>query len=135
MVDPTEVFHRVMRHLFACDAGAYADTFAKDGVVEWPFAPEGWPKRLEGRDAIRTHVEAILARFQGSGRKFVAVRDPVMHAIGTHDLAVEFSFEITTPEGVTRRPYVNFLRVTDDGKIAALRDYFVPASADTQRSA
>jgi ketosteroid isomerase-like protein len=135
MVDPTDVFHRVMGHLFAGDAGAYADMFAEDAVVEWPFAPAGWPKRLDGRDAIRTHVGAMLARFQGSGRNFVAVRNPVAHPIGTHELAVEFSFEITTPQGPMRRPYVHFLRVMDDGKIAALRDYFVPASVDARRTA
>jgi ketosteroid isomerase-like protein len=135
MVEPTEVFHRVMGHLFAGDADAYADMFAKDAVVEWPFAPAGWPKRLDGRDAVRTHLGAMLARFQGSGRRFVAVRDAVMHAIGTHELAVEFSFEIATPDGAARRPYVHFLRVTDDGEIAALRDYFVPATVDAQRAA
>ena len=64
MVDPSEVFHRVMGHLFAGDAGAYADMFAKDAVVEWPFAAAGWPKRLDGHDAIRTHVGALLARCQ-----------------------------------------------------------------------
>src|SRR6202041_2971228 len=46
MVEPIEVFNRVMGHLFACDAGAYADMFGKDAVVEWPFAPAGWPRRL-----------------------------------------------------------------------------------------
>ena len=46
------------------------------------------------------------------------MRDPVVHPIGTHELAVEFSFEITTPDGADRRPYVHFLRITDDGKIA-----------------
>ena len=135
MVDPTEVFHRVMGHLFAGDAGAYADMFAKDAVVEWPFAAAGWPKRLDGHDAIRTHVGALLARFQGSGRKFVAVRDPILHPIGTHELIVEFLFEVAAPEGTTRQPYVHFLKVTDDGRIATLRDYFVPASVDTHPAA
>ena len=135
MVEPIEVFNRVMGHLFACDAGAYADMFAKDAVVEWPFAPAGWPRRLDGRDAIRAHVGAILARFQGSGRSFVAVRDPVVHASGAHEAIVEFLFEIAAPEGPSLRPYVHFLRVTDDGEIASLRDYFVPASVDTRSAA
>ena len=99
MVEPIEVFNRVMGPLFACDAGAYADMFAKDAVVEWPFAPAGWPGRLDGRDAIRAHVGAMLARFQGSGRRFVGVRDPVVHAIGTHEVIVEFLFENRRPRG------------------------------------
>ena len=127
MVEPTEVFRRVMGHLFAGDAGAYADMFAKDAVVEWPFAAAGWPKRLDGHDAIRTHVEGVFARFKASGRKLVAVRDAVIHSIGTHEVAVEFSIEAEAPGGAVRLPYVQFLRVTNDGQIAALRDYFRPA--------
>ncbi len=127
MVDPADVFDRMTRCLFAGDARAYADTFAPDAVVEWPFNPDGWPKRLEGRDAIRTHVEGVFARFQAAGRRLVAVRDTVIHSIGTHEVAVEFSIEATAPGGSARLPYVQFLRVTDDGQIAALRDYFRPA--------
>jgi ketosteroid isomerase-like protein len=63
------------------------------------------------------------------------VRDPVVHAIGTHEVIVEFLFEIAAPEGPSLRPYVHFVRVTDDGEIASLRDYFVPASVDTRSAA
>ena len=127
MVDPADVFDRATRCLLAGDASAYADMFAPDAVVEWPFNPDGWPKRLEGRDAIRTHVAGVFARFQAAGRKLVAVRDPVIHSIGKHEVAVEFSIEAATPSGAARLPYVQFLRVTDDGRIAVLRDYFRPA--------
>jgi uncharacterized protein len=127
MVDPASVFDRMTRCLLASDARAYADMFAPDAVVEWPFNPDGWPKRLEGRDAIRTHVEGVFARFQAAGRKLVAVRDAVIHSIGKHEVAVEFSIEAATPNGAARLPYVQFLRVTDDGQIATLRDYFRPA--------
>ncbi len=127
MVDPAEVFDRMTRCLFASDASAYADMFAPDGVVEWPFNPDGWPKRLQGRDAIRSHIEGVFARFQVSGRKLVAVRDAIVHSIGTNEVAVEFSMEATAPNGAARLPYVQFLRVTNDGHIAALRDYYRPA--------
>ena len=127
MVDPADVFDRMTRCLFAGDARAYADMFAPGAVVEWPFNPDGWPKRLEGRDAIHTHVEGVFARFKASGRKLVAVRDAVIHSIGTHEVAVEFSIEAEAPGGAVRLPYVQFLRVTNDGQIAALRDYFRPA--------
>jgi uncharacterized protein len=131
MVDPADVFDRATRCLFASDANAYADMFTPDAVVEWPFNPDGWPKRLEGRDAIRTHVEGVFARFQASGRKLVAVRDAVIHSMGTHEVAVEFSIEAATPNGAARLPYVQFLRVTNDGQIAVLRDYFRPAPDST----
>jgi uncharacterized protein (TIGR02246 family) len=127
MVLPAEVFNRAIRCLLASDASGYADLFAPDAVVEWPFNPEGWPKRLEGRDAIRAHTEGVFARFQATGRKLVAVRDAITHSIGTHEVAVEFSIEAATPSGTSRMPYVQFLRVTDDGHIAVLHDYYRPA--------
>jgi ketosteroid isomerase-like protein len=126
MVAPAEVFDRAIRYLLASDAKAYAELFAPDAVVEWPFALEGWPKRLDGRDAIRTHTEGVFARFQAAGRKLVAMRDAVIHPIGHHEVAVEFSIEANSPNGAARLPYVQFLRVTDDGHIAVLRDYFRP---------
>jgi uncharacterized protein (TIGR02246 family) len=127
MVDPASVFDRMTKCLLDGDARAYADVFAADAVVEWPFNPDGWPKRLEGRDAIRTHVEGVFARFQAADRKLVAVRSAVYHSIGKHEVAVEFLLETETPNGAARLPYVQFVRVTDDGHIAALRDYFRPA--------
>jgi ketosteroid isomerase-like protein len=126
MMNPTEVFDRATRCLLAGDASGYADAFAPNGIVEWPFAAEGWPKRLQGREAIRAHVTGIFARFQTAGRKLVGVRDVINHSIGTRELAVEFSMEATTPTGTTLLPYVQFLKVTDDGHIALLRDYFRP---------
>lgn len=126
MLAPADVFDRAMRCLLASDASAYAELFAPDAVVQWPFALDGWPKRLDGRDAIRTHTEGVFARFQAAGRKLVAMRDAVVHPIGDHEVAVEFSIEAATPEGTALLPYVQFLRVTDDGHIAVLRDYFRP---------
>ena len=46
------------------DAGALASLYAQDAVVEIADAqnPPSRPGRIEGRDAIRAHLEDILAR-------------------------------------------------------------------------
>lgn len=127
MMSPTEVFDRATRALLASDAAAYADGFAPDAVVEWPFALDGWPKRVYGRDAIRAHVASVFTRFRDVGRRLTGVRDTVFHPISSHDFAVEFSIEATAPDGsVANLPYVQFFRLTNDGLIASLRDYFRP---------
>ena len=135
MTVPTEVFDRAIQSLLAHDAGTYASLFAPEGVLEWPFASEGRPRRLEGRDAIRAHVAGNLARSQAAGRRLVAIHDVVSHGVGPRELAVEFSVEVQAPEGTARLPYVHFLQLTTDGGIAMLRDYYGPATATAFRAA
>lgn len=53
MLTPAEVLELRRRHLIARDYESFADLFADDGVIELPFAVQGLPTRLEGREAIR----------------------------------------------------------------------------------
>src|SRR4051794_11312507 len=53
MEGPLEVLECRRRLLIAGDMDAFADLFAADGVIEMPFAVDGIPARLEGREAIR----------------------------------------------------------------------------------
>ena len=39
----------------------FADLFAADGVMAYPFAPPGAPRELRGRDAIREYFAARAA--------------------------------------------------------------------------
>lgn len=137
MTSASEVFHRAIRALLAFDVDAYAETFAPDGVIEWPFAPADWPhRRVEGRDQIRAVVGANLERSRAAGRRLVAIHDVVMHE-GTdeRDLVVEFTVEVRGPDGASARlPYVHVLRTTVVGRIAWLRDYFGVATAQVARS-
>lgn len=50
---PLEVLERRRRAVVAGDTEAFADLFAVDGVLEMPFAVDGVPARLEGREAIQ----------------------------------------------------------------------------------
>jgi ketosteroid isomerase-like protein len=53
MLTPAEVLELRRRHLIARDFESFANLFAEDGVIELPFAVNGLPARLEGRQAIR----------------------------------------------------------------------------------
>jgi uncharacterized protein len=55
---PREVAELV-RRMVAGDAEVdFADLFAADGVMAYPFAPPGRPGELRGRDAIREYFAA-----------------------------------------------------------------------------
>ena len=51
---PREVAEQVSRMVAGEDV-VFADLFAVDGVLAYPFAPPGQPRELTGRDAIRTY--------------------------------------------------------------------------------
>jgi ketosteroid isomerase-like protein len=59
-MSPREVAEQV-RKMVAGEGVVFADLFAVDGVLAYPFAPPGQPAELRGRDAIR-------ARFAGLGQ-------------------------------------------------------------------
>jgi uncharacterized protein len=59
---PADVLARRRRLILSRDADGFADLFAPDAVIEWPFAgPPGAPARLEGREAIREYSRRVMA--------------------------------------------------------------------------
>jgi ketosteroid isomerase-like protein len=121
------------------NADALADLFTADGVLESPLVPPGraYPRRLEGREQIRT---AMAAYYQRS-----ADASPTADASPAADLAasryqvhttadpgvfiVEVDAVVNAPAGSTTVSLVQIFRVRD-GKIALLRDYFAPEIVD-----
>jgi uncharacterized protein len=58
---PADVLARRRRLILNGDADGFADLFAPDAVIEWPFAGPGAPARLEGREAIREYSRRFAA--------------------------------------------------------------------------
>ena len=55
---PREIAELV-RRMVAGEPVVFADLFAQDGVLTYPFAPPGWPAELTGREAIRAHFSGV----------------------------------------------------------------------------
>ena len=51
-----DLFRQGLRRLLDKDITGWIGLWAEDGVMEFPFAPPGWPKRLEGRTAIADYM-------------------------------------------------------------------------------
>lgn len=47
---------RALALLLAKDMAGFAELWAPDGVLEFPFAPPGYPSRLNGRAEVRDYV-------------------------------------------------------------------------------
>lgn len=63
MDSPRQVVEQV-RRMVAGEGVAFADLFAADGVLRYPFALPGQPPELRGRDAIRAYHGAAAGSRQ-----------------------------------------------------------------------
>lgn len=55
-----QTIDRLKEALLAHDMAAFADQWAPDGTMSFPFAPPGWPE-LVGREAVRAYVADYTA--------------------------------------------------------------------------
>lgn len=56
---PEELFRHGMRLLLDGDSDSWVALWDDDGVIEFPFAPEGAPGRLDGRTAIAAYMQGL----------------------------------------------------------------------------
>ncbi|MFG2295991.1 nuclear transport factor 2 family protein [Streptomyces sp. NPDC048603] len=55
-ISPAELYRHSLRLLLDKDIPGWVGLWAEDGVMEFPFAPPGWPRRLDGREAIADYM-------------------------------------------------------------------------------
>ena len=121
---PREVAEEV-RRMVAGEGVVFADLFAPDGVLAYPFAPPGMPAELVGQDAIRDYHG--VAR----GARELLVMEGVEAVIRETDDPEVVVTEITHHgwSQVTRAPYrftaLGVIRVRD-GRIIRYDDYMDP---------
>lgn len=102
-------------------SGSLLGLFTHDVIFEFPYAPDGLPKRLEGKAALATHLERLgpLLTFgpMELGKVYAAKK------------TVVFEFSCTGEGVATGAPYDQvYISVVTlrDGRIAHYRDYWNP---------
>jgi uncharacterized protein len=121
---PRQVAEQV-RKMVAGEGVVFADLFADDGVLTYPFAPPGQPPEVRGRDAIRAYFAGL-----GRSRELFAMEGVDATVWDTHDPEVVIT-EITHHgrSNVTGAPYrftaLGVIRVRD-GEIVRYEDYMDP---------
>jgi ketosteroid isomerase-like protein len=125
---PREVFARLQQVVLQFDMDAQADLYAVDGVLEWPFAPAGLPRRVEGREAIRRVLVPLGEQARAAGHHLREYQSVVVHD-STDPEVIIAEFEVqgeVLPSGAPYQlSYIQVLRVRD-GEIVTFRDYWNP---------
>ncbi|MEU6219363.1 nuclear transport factor 2 family protein [Streptomyces sp. NPDC047022] len=120
---PEELYRHSLRLLLGKDIASWVALWAEHGFMEFPFAPPGWPGRLEGRAAIADYM-----------------RDYPDH-IDLHDFPDLSIHRTTSPDTIvvemrgvgrlvrTGNPFeMTYIAVVTvrDGRFASYRDYWNP---------
>lgn len=124
-MSPRELFDRAHRLVRDYDVDGFAELFAPDAVMQYPFAPAGSPRRLEGQEAIRAFLATGVERARLSGRRIRGLGPVVVHETSDPEvIVVEFDQEEeNTAAGRSRQvSFIQVIRVRD-GRIVSYRDY------------
>jgi ketosteroid isomerase-like protein len=121
-----EVQERHLALMLEKDMPGWIDLWAEDGVFEFPFAPPGFPRRLEGKAAVRDYIKDYPDHID-----LAAFHDVQVHPTVDPDvLIVEMSAEGRMV--ATGKPYAMsyiYVLTVRDGKIVGYRDYWNPLVA------
>jgi uncharacterized protein len=123
---PRELVDRAMELLLAHDMAGFAGLWAAEGTMEFPFAPEGYPERLDGRDAVteylRDYTDHVDLR--------AITRRTVHQTLDPEVVVVEFEVDgVAVRTGRSyRMRYISVITVRH-GEIVGYRDYWSPQAA------
>lgn len=126
MTDRVQDFPAMLRealgNLVASDAATFIDMLAEDAVMEFPFAPPGLPKRLQGRDAVASHLVKLarLITFDSIGPARRVARDGE-----TTVLAFEAIGKGIETDAAYDQRYISVIE-TSGGRIVRYADYWDP---------
>ena len=107
--------------LAVSDADAIADMWTEDAVLEFPFAPDGFPESVEGQPAIEEYFRialAVVTPIAYPGRVITPLADP-------NACVIEFGSELTVGDDPTVRDnkYITIVRVRG-GRIAHFKEHY-----------
>ena len=120
---PADLFRHSLRLLLDKNIPARVDLWAEDGHMQFPFAPEGWPARLDGKEAIAAYMRHYPDHIDLQDFPDLTIHqttDPqtiVVEMRGTGRLVQDAGpFDMT---------YIAVVAVRD-GRFASYRDYWNP---------
>jgi ketosteroid isomerase-like protein len=127
---PRDLLGKGLDLLLAKDMSGFADLWAADGTMEFPFAPPGWPARLNGREAVREYLRGYTDVFDIKSVAEQTVHETTDPEVIIAELEVN-GVLVRTGEPYQRR-YISVITVRD-GHITGYRDYWSPLglTADT----
>jgi ketosteroid isomerase-like protein len=123
---PQELISHALSVLLAQDMASFAGLWAADGVLEFPFAPPGYPARMEGRAAVAEYMRGYPDLLQ-----ITEITDQVLHqSVDPEVVIAEFGAAgtVVATGAPYRMSYIAVITVRNN-EIQRYRDYWSPLAA------
>jgi ketosteroid isomerase-like protein len=121
-VTANEPSEQALPAILSNDPAGLLSRCADDGILQFPFAPDGRPRRLEGREQVRAYLDAVYSRLKIEGVTSLKIHETADPAV----VIAEVTLNVTLSDGPTRdASYVEVVTVRD-GQIAHIRAYWSP---------
>ncbi|MFE9723851.1 nuclear transport factor 2 family protein [Streptomyces sp. NPDC005794] len=122
-MSPADLYRHSLRLLLDKDIDAWVALVDDDALFEFPYAPDGFPSKLEGKEAVaaymRGYPDSIDLR-EVTGLKIHELRDEDTVIAEWRGVG-----RIVATGAPYEMPYVAVVTVKD-GRIAGYRDYWNP---------
>ncbi|MYT19648.1 nuclear transport factor 2 family protein [Streptomyces sp. SID7760] len=120
---PAELYRHGLQLLLEKDIPGWVELWDEDGVLVFPFAPEGWPAKLEGKAAVGAYMRRYPDHVDLHDFPEVTVHQTtVPETIVVEMRGVGRLVQSDSPFDMT---YIAVVTVKD-GLITAYRDYWNP---------
>lgn len=128
---PADLYRHGLRLLLDKDIAGWTELWDEDGVLEFPFAPEGWPKRLEGRAAVAAYMRGYPDHVDL--HDFPSVE--ILQTVAPETIVVEMRGvgRLVQTGGPFDMSYIAVVTVKD-GLITHYRDYWNPLAVQDPAS-
>lgn len=117
-----EWFEQSIEALKSGDVDRYLRMYAPDAIHEFPFAPEGAPRRLDGVEEIAAYMRQLPSQIRFGPFSDIRVREAEDETI------IEFTgHHRSIPDDAPRDlDYIFIITRRADGKVTHIRDYMNP---------
>ncbi|ASB89452.1 nuclear transport factor 2 family protein [Bacillus sonorensis] len=119
----TKVIERFLDSMLEKDMKKWIELWDDQAVFEFPYAPAGFPEKIEGKSAIYDYIKDFPEKID-----IVRFTPPVIYQIPDSNTAIaEFECEGTVISmGLPyKQKYISVIK-TKDGKIVHYKDYWNP---------
>jgi ketosteroid isomerase-like protein len=123
MTTAVEVFGTLAQNLGTGDVDALLAQCVDDVVFEFPFAPDGRPRRVEGKPALADYLKGISGRLSVEGAPNLEMHETVNPDVAIVEMTLTGTVRATGAQ--YEQSYVSVLTVRD-GLVVRYRDYWNP---------